>query len=291
MMRLFITSDIHGSKALVKSILTLIQQEQIDALIIAGNIAPKGLYQFFKIDQSCEIHTDYPLKERKMVLAGNEQQVKKSLDLLGFMEVFKRDHNLSSTKIIKQQKLHEICQLLKSSGIPIYMLSGHYDYIHDGMWHDILNEYNICNLNLNSYRLGEFNLMGFHYNLPANNRSHNGLSEVELRRQLKNIEDGIGNRTIFVTNCPPKGILDRDINNHYGGSVAILNLIKNRQPLLHCFGKITEGFGNIKIDNTIYCNVSSKWNDWQLRGCIVDTDADMKIVKFEQQVTFSEVML
>ncbi|MCF6174758.1 MAG: hypothetical protein L3J71_03215 [Victivallaceae bacterium] len=290
-MKLFITSDINGSKAFVKAILALIKQERVNALVIAGNIAPRGLYQFFKIGQRCEIHTDYPLKERKMILAGDEQKVKNSLDLLGFMEVFKRDHNLISTKIKKQQKLHEICELLKKSGIPIYMLSGHYDYIHDGMWHDILSEYGICNLNLNSYKLSEFNLIGFHYNLPANNRSHNGLPEIELQRQLSNIEQQIDARTILVTNCPPKGILDKGANGDTCGSSAILNLIKTKQPVLHCFGKATAGFGNIKINNTICCNVSSKWSDLWLRGCILETEREIKIKEFEQKLTFSEVLL
>ena len=44
-MKILATSDIHGNKALIYLVLQIIRKENIDALIIAGDIAPKGFYQ------------------------------------------------------------------------------------------------------------------------------------------------------------------------------------------------------------------------------------------------------
>ena len=45
-MKIFATSDIHGNKALIYLIREIVKKEDIDTLIIAGDIAPKGFYQF-----------------------------------------------------------------------------------------------------------------------------------------------------------------------------------------------------------------------------------------------------
>jgi Icc-related predicted phosphoesterase len=287
-MKFFVTSDIHGSKALIQLILEVIKQEHIDALVIAGNIAPKGLYQFFKVGSQCNIHTDSHLKNRKNILAGEEHQVKSSLDLLGFMEVFKRDHHLSSTKTRQRNKLREICCLLQTANIPVYMLSGNDDYIMDNTWHEILSEYGIHNLNLRTYNMNKFKLTGFQYILPSLRRTHNELPECDLGRQLKNIEDHVDNNSILVTHCPPMGILDRRTNGSTEGSASIFNLIKAKQPAFHVFGHVHESFGNVKVDNTICCNVSSLWSDWLLRGYIIDTDSNMSIKKIEKEIAFNE---
>ena len=40
-MKIFATSDIHGNKALVHLICKMVKNTNLDALIIAGDIAPK----------------------------------------------------------------------------------------------------------------------------------------------------------------------------------------------------------------------------------------------------------
>lgn len=62
------------------------------------------------------------------------------------------------------------------------------------------------------------------------------------------------------------------ISGLHVGSMSILALIKDKQPVFHIFGHIHEAFGVSKIDNTICCNVSCLWSDWLLRGYIIDTE-------------------
>lgn len=48
-MKIFATSDIHDNKVLIYLIRRIIEKEDVDALIIAGDITPKGLYRFFDV--------------------------------------------------------------------------------------------------------------------------------------------------------------------------------------------------------------------------------------------------
>ncbi|MGR3177068.1 MAG: metallophosphoesterase [Candidatus Anammoxibacter sp.] len=44
-MKIFATSDIHGNKALIYRVFELLKSENIDALVIAGDVTSKGFYR------------------------------------------------------------------------------------------------------------------------------------------------------------------------------------------------------------------------------------------------------
>ena len=46
-MKIFATSDIHGNKALIYLIHRIIEEQGVDALMVAGDIAHKGFYRLF----------------------------------------------------------------------------------------------------------------------------------------------------------------------------------------------------------------------------------------------------
>ena len=52
-MKIFATSDIHGNKTLVYLIRKIVKKENIDALIIAGDIAPKGFMTHIYLFRLC----------------------------------------------------------------------------------------------------------------------------------------------------------------------------------------------------------------------------------------------
>lgn len=128
-MKIFATSDIHGNKVLIYRIRDLVKKEKIDALVIAGDIAPKGFYQLCKDGLEYDIRSVFSLKNRADILKGDEQQIKARLDLLGFVEIHKDNYSLSTIKSKQKEKLSEICKLLKTIDIPVYMLIGNDDHI------------------------------------------------------------------------------------------------------------------------------------------------------------------
>jgi len=287
-MKIFATSDIHGNKALVYLILHIIRKENIDALIIAGDIAPKGFYQLCRRGLKYDICSAFSLKNTESILCEDEQQIRTKLDILGFVEVPKDKYNLSTIKSKQKEKLKEICKLLKPIDIPIYMLIGNDDHITDEDWDRILDNHGILNLNLRTYALGKLKVTGFQYVLPTPWNTNNELPENELAKRLRSIEDKVDGKTILVTHGPPKGILDRVANGLRAGSESIYKLVKEKQPIFHIFGHIHEAFGNAKIDNTICCNASCLGTDRLLRGYIIDME-DKSIKKIEEEISLREI--
>ena len=286
-MKIFATADIHGNKALIYLIRETIQKEEIDILIIAGDIAPKGFYQLFKEGLKFDISSGFRLKNRTDILKGDEQQIKTKLDLLGFVEIPAGAYNLSAISLKQKEKLKEICSLLKMIDIPVYMLIGNDDHISDEDWDKLLERYEIFNLNLRSHALEEFNVAGFQYVLPTPWNTNNELPEDELAKRLKYVEKQVDEKTILITHAPPKGLLDRLANGLLAGSESIFKLVRDKQPVFHIFGHIHEAFGSAKIGDTICCNASCLWNDWFLRGYIIDTQI-RRIKKIEKEISFGD---
>jgi Icc-related predicted phosphoesterase len=282
------TSDIHGNKALVYLICKIVKKENIDALIIAGDIAPKGFYQVCRRGLKYDICSAFSLKNKGGILSGDEQQTKTKLDLLGFVEIPKDKYNLSTIKSKQKEKLTQICKLLKTVDIPVYTLIGNDDHIPEDDWDKILNDYGILNLNLRTYTLGKLKIVGFQYVLPTPWNTNNELPENELAKRLRSIEDQVDRKTILITHGPPKGILDRVANGLRAGSESIYRLVKEKQPIFHIFGHIHEAFGNAKIDSTVCCNASCLWTDGLLRGYIIDTE-DKSIKGIEEEISLREI--
>jgi|GEM_PF-1004462 len=287
-MKIFATSDIHGNKALIYLIREVAKKENIDALIIAGDIAPKGFYQFVKDGMGYDIRSAFSLKNRAKILKGDDHQIRTKLDLLGFVEVPKDTYNLSTIKSKQKEKLIEICELLKTIDIPVYMPIGNDDHISNGDWDKALDDYGILNLNSRTHTLEKLKITGFQYVLPTPWNTNNELPEEELAKKLRSIEGQVDRKTILITHGPPKDILDRVANGLRAGSVSIFNLVKDKQPIFHIFGHIHEAFGNTKIGNTICCNASCLWTDWLLRGYVIDTE-DQSIKRIEKEVSLKEL--
>ncbi|MGB3111373.1 MAG: metallophosphoesterase, partial [Candidatus Omnitrophota bacterium] len=176
-MKIFAIADIHGNKALVSLIRQVVKKENIGALIIAGDIAPKGFYQFVKDGIGYDIRSAFSLKNRAKILKGDEHQIKTRLDLLGFVEIPKDNYDLSMIKTKQTEKLNQICGLLKTVDVPVYMLIGNDDHISDGDWDKVLDDYGILNLNSRTHTLGKLKITGFQYVLPTPWDTNNELPE------------------------------------------------------------------------------------------------------------------
>lgn len=287
-MKIFATSDIHGNRALVHLICRMVKNTNVDALIIAGDIAPKGFYRLFDNGLSYGFYSPFGLKNRETVLNGMPQQVKAKLDLLGYIEAPHSGCSLSVLESKQKEQLTQICALLKTVDMRMYMLIGNDDHIPNEDWDRILDECEVFNLNSRTHMLGEFKLTGFQYVLPTPWNTNNELPEEQLAQKLRWIEDQVDKNAILITHSPPKGILDKVTNGLHAGSQSIFDLVKAKQPLFHVFGHIHEAFGHDKIDNTICCNTSCLWTDWLLRGYIIDTE-EKSIKKIEEEISLKEI--
>lgn len=288
-MKIFATSDIHGNKALIHRALEIARKEKVDALIIAGDIAPKGFYQLYKRGAGYVIRSAFPVRE-ELLIKGDTFEIKRRLDRLGFVEQTGNRCGLSELQSKQREKLREICQLLQTADVPIFLLIGNDDRISNSDWDKILEDSGIGNLNSRTHILGAWRITGFQYVLPTPWNTNNELPEEELAVMLRGIERRVNERTIFVTHSPPWNILDRLINGLSAGSMSIRRLLEEKQPVFHIFGHIHEFFGCEKFGNTICCNVSCLWLDRILRGYIIDTD-NKTAQKIEEKISIENSLL
>ncbi|MBL7187917.1 MAG: metallophosphoesterase [Phycisphaerae bacterium] len=287
-MRILVTSDIHGNKALVYLIRRTVERENVDALIIAGDIAPKAFYTLFDAGFRYDFYSPFPLRNKKAVLSGAAQVVEARLDLLGYIE--NPGLGLNPTVFISKQKekLGQICELLRAIDVPVYMLIGNDDHIVDEDWDGILDDYGILNLNSRTHMLGELKVTGFQYVPPTPWNTNNERPESELSQKLDNIRGQVDTDTVLVTHGPPMGTLDVVTSGLHVGSESVLQLVKDKQPVFHVFGHIHEAFGSARIGGTICCNVSCMWTDWFLRGYLLDTKGP-SIRKIEEEVSLETI--
>ncbi len=288
-MKILAISDIHGSKILIYGISQIIKKNNIDALIIAGDIMPKGFYQICNDGPKPSIQLMFPLKNKENILVGNIQKIETKLDLLGFLKVSKNNPNLPETKLKLNEKLIYICKLLNILSIPVYMLIGNDDHISHENWDKILNEYGIFNLNIQTHTINNLKIVGFQYIPPTPWNTNNELPENKLAEKLISIEKQVDKKTILVTHGPPKDILDKLTNGLHVGSSSILRLVNKKQPCFHIFGHIHEAFGQDKFNDTLCFNVSSLWLDQILRGYIIDTDNNT-YKKIEQRMPLKDII-
>jgi Icc-related predicted phosphoesterase len=93
-----------------------------------------------------------------------------------------------------------------------------------------------------------YKIAGFGYSPITPFHTIGELKEEEIKERASKLD--IDNKTIFITHCPPKGILDRGF-----GSTSLLEIIKQRKPLLNVFGHIHEIVGIEKHDGTYFINL------------------------------------
>lgn len=105
--------------------------------------------------------------------------------------------------------------------------------------------------------IGKYNIVGFGYSPPTPFGTVGEMPDEEIYQELNRLP--IDNRTILLTHCPPKGVLDWTKNGP-AGSEAILNVITEKKPLVNFCGHIHEQSGWKKISNTQVIKVPAAKN-------------------------------
>jgi Icc-related predicted phosphoesterase len=104
------------------------------------------------------------------------------------------------------------------------------------------------------------------FNLPRNGE--------ELEHKWSMIPD---DTDILITHGPPFGILDKTIrNNENAGCELLRKRVDDIKPLIHTFGHIHEGYGELQTRNTLFINGSNLNEMYQYTNkpinLIIDTE-------------------
>lgn len=64
-----------------------------------------------------------------------------------------------------------------------------------------------------------------------------------------------GKFDVLISHEPPIGILDKEMNVHWG-SAQVLDFVSKKQPKYHLFGHAHRNYGIVELGKTIYSNAS-----------------------------------
>lgn len=286
--KILVTSDLHGNLYVINKLIEVSRKYKIDAIIICGDILPKGEFSYFRVGNKLIYTSIFGIPP---ILISNDVEATHS-KLIGM--------GLIPKHLYKHINYNDILKyiLKKLSEFSTYIIQGNDDLVEPEIWGETIEE--IPNmLDINKRRCvicDDWILIGFNNILLTPWNTKFEMDEEGISKELEKLLPLIDNskKMIFVTHMPPFGFGDQLTNGFSVGSKSLLQFIKKYSSTYSFFGHIHEAFGVFNIGDTISANVSSLWNmyDWstskmnytniiaQFRGIIVDIlTSDFKILK------------
>ena len=266
MFKLIYTSDLHGNEEFYKRLLRKAEEENINAIVIGGDLCPMEGSTIKESTNSQKLFLEkfmIPLFKQKnknkeiYIIMGNDD-FRVNLDILENAdknEILKSIHK----KSIKLNKKISIVGYSFVNPTPFRLKDWEKpDFDKDKMPVQLFNEEIIST------------------------KRENGTIEEDLKKfkKLSNPK-----KTIYVIHAPPYDTkLDIILDGIHVGSKALRNFIEKEQPLLTLHGHIHEspqmsGSWKDKIGNTVCINVGSSYPEDRL-NCVIINIEDLKAVEY-----------
>jgi Icc-related predicted phosphoesterase len=300
-LRIFFTSDIHGSEICFKKFINAGKYYEADAIILGGDIVGKIVVPIVERSDGTRI-ADF-LGERKVVAAHDPEGLEKlrwAIKNNGFYPFPIDEEKFNAVRTDEQKKaaifeqaiiesiegwLKIAEERLKDTGIKCYITPGNDDpFFID----DILSKSStIRNPEGQCIELDHDHEMissGFANMTPWH--CPRDISEEDLAAKLDGLCAAVKNMhgCIFNLHCPPHDTLldvapmldetmkavtvNGAIMEANVGSTAVLNAIKKHQPLISLHGHIHESRGDCKVGKTVCINPGSEYSQGVLRGVV-----------------------
>ncbi|MEM4474313.1 MAG: metallophosphoesterase, partial [Candidatus Bathyarchaeia archaeon] len=201
--------------------------------------------------------------------------------------LFKR---LVTERLISWDKI--IGEKLSGTNIKMFIAPGNDDILEVD---EVLDSFtNAVNADNRKVTFGDYEMVTLSWSNPTPWDTPRECSEEELAKKIDRLVSQIDNmkNAIFNFHVPPYGTnldlaykLSKDlvpsINEMVNvGSTAVLNAIKEHQPLLGLHGHIHESRAAQKIGRTLCINPGSEYSEGILRGVIITLDKD-KVKSFQ----------
>lgn len=271
MFKLIYTADLHGNEAFYKRLLKKAEEENIDAIVIGGDLCGReGSTIKDKINSQKIFKENFlmPLfKEFKQKNKDNEIYLIMGND--DFRINFEVLENAEKNKILKS--IHNKSAKLNKN----YNIAG-YSFV-----------------NPTPFRLKDWEKFDFDDNETLHQLSAEEIRSIEKEdgtiqtdlQKLKKLSNP--EKTVYVIHAPPFNTkLDIITTGAHVGSKAVREFIEKEQPLLTLHGHIHEspqmsGSWRDKIGDTICINVGSKYPAKILNCIVIDIDNLNNIEYFE----------
>jgi Icc-related predicted phosphoesterase len=302
-LRIFYTSDLHGSERCYKKFINAARIYKANVLVVGGDLTGKRIVPIIR-------QADKTYKMRFLgedVLLKNEndlEKAKKQIKAIGYyvhigdeseMRILREDEKKLQETFAKSMKetianwVKFAEEKLKGSNVKLYMMPGNDDdYSIDPLLegHDI-----IVNPNEKVVTVNDHEMLSLGYANITPWQCPRDITEEELGSKIEALVSKISrmDRAVFNTHVPPyKTTIDLapELDEKFRpkaaggggvvmgnvGSTAVRRAIETHQPLLGLHGHIHDSKGMCRIGRTLCLNPGSEYVDGILRGAIIDID-------------------
>jgi Icc-related predicted phosphoesterase len=309
-MRIYYTTDLHGSDKCWRKFMVTPKYYNADVIIVGGDITGKFIVPVIKQPNGRYESTFLGIK-RKMKKEKDVEKLKQQIANTGQYAVdmtpeeyeqFKEDPSLLDELFQRillervEQWLDMAEEKLGGQDVRCFVSAGNDDLFEVD---EILAKSEVVeNHDGKVIDLGDgFELLGLGYSNMTPWNCPRDISEEELAEKIENVASNIKNmeRAIFDLHVPPfdTGIdeapeLTEDMqmvldpvgqpNMVPVGSTAVREAILKYQPMLGLHGHIHESSGIRKLGNTTLVNPGSEYAEGVLRGALIEVDPEEGLV-------------
>jgi Icc-related predicted phosphoesterase len=304
-MRIYYTSDLHGSEKCWKKFMVTPKHYQADIIIIGGDITGKFIVPIIRLPKG-RVEATFMGRKRKYKKEKDVDLLKQQIANTGQYwldlsqeeyQKYEQDPSLLDPifdKLITERVEQWVAmadERLKDQNVRCFISAGNDDSysvdqilekseiieVHDGRIHDLGDGFEL-------FGLSNSNMTP--WDCPRD------ISEEELADKIENLASQIKNpdRAIFDIHVPPYGTgideapeLTEDMrmvmdstgtpNMIPVGSTAVKEALLKYQPMLGLHGHIHEAAGIRKLGKTTIVNPGSEYAEGLLRGAVIDLDA------------------
>ncbi len=308
--RIFFTTDIHGSERCFRKFLNAGKLYDVEALILGGDITGKALVPVKKQSDGTYVaqvegkqqtmHRDGLAQAMSSIrntglypFIGSEEEISLlATDHHALRRVFEDTvrKNLSEWMELAEERA-------KPHGIEVYIQPGNDDEpaVLDGL----SSEFVVNPEGRVLYLKDTIPMISFGYSNRTPWNSPRELDEADLAAAYQRMTSQLSGFDIAIFNLhvPPKDatidsapMLDAnfkpvvragEIQMFGAGSTAVRDVIQTHQPILSLHGHIHESGGMARIGRTVAINPGSEYSDGILRGALVTVDARKKKVHYQ----------
>jgi uncharacterized protein len=309
-MRIYYTSDLHGSDKCWRKFMATPKYYQADVIIVGGDITGKFIVPIIQQANG----------QFEVIYMGNKRKIKKEKDLERLKELiahsgqyavhmtqeeyslYKEDpgklDSLFAEIILErvQQWMDMADEKLAGQNVRCFVTAGNDDIFEvDGV---LANSKLVENHDGKVYELDDgIELLGIGYSNMTPWKCPRDITEEELAQKIEEVASQVNRpeRSIFDIHVPPydtgldqapqltedmRMVLDSvgQPNMVPVGSTAVREVLLKYQPMLSLHGHIHESSGIRKLGNTTIVNPGSEYGEGILRGALIEVNAQKGLV-------------
>jgi Icc-related predicted phosphoesterase len=293
--KLLLASDLHGSNAAFRKLVTLAVQLNVDTLVVAGDWSGKQSLLVLKQPNGSAIYVDLDGAERPLApdqLSGQLEIWRDSgiypvlVDGADASSISKFDSLARDVRALRlKQWLDYGQERTRAATTKVFAIPGN----DDGPEIDdvLLNHSWVCDVDERVIRYREYQILGLGFSTPTPWKTPRELSEEEIASRLRKMASQVDDwsRTISIIHVPPynsgidlapeivgeDGSLPRETGrgNVSIGSRAVRSFIESQQPLAVLAGHCHGSRGLARIGSTICVNAGSQYHHGSLSACLL----------------------